>query len=540
MVGNISGPLSAAFFIDNSGEITPDTIREQVFQTPAHPSKCGEVYPVPDANGALWLNFSVINDQPIAQEWVVSFSDLVFDEITLVRFLQDGDIQTLKTGRFIPIAQRAIPDFRIGVPLTLAPESTTEFYLKIPQIIPQSVIPTLMTRELFQATSDAQKITSALFTGFMVAILFITIVLFRYIQIEYYKYYIAYIALTILFLFISDGWINYFTNDPLPVSTTLRFIQGISGIASLCFVLFAHVMLRIDKTQPKLNRLFHTLSGVAAALAVLTIISPQHFYWPLVTSFIILALVIMLVSIARARAHLAQARPLALSCLALFLGLGSSTLFLYFPMATPPAPSAFDILLYQPQTWLYQLAIISEAVFMAMAVAALVKATNQEKIMAAAQALALQNEAMTDKEHFAQKVQHSKTRIEALESSLIDSRPGMALSPAHAQFIKQATEQAHIHMHKPDFGVKELAQVLNASERTLGRKLSDALGVTPTAFLRAKRLERARDLMLIRQFNTVAEAALAVGYASAGHFTKLYRNAYGEAPSDTLKAAQEC
>jgi transcriptional regulator GlxA family with amidase domain len=67
------------------------------------------------------------------------------------------------------------------------------------------------------------------------------------------------------------------------------------------------------------------------------------------------------------------------------------------------------------------------------------------------------------------------------------------------------------------------------------KRWAHALGVTPLAFVRQQRLRRARDLLLIQQYNTIAETAYAVGFSGAGHFAKLYRDEFGESPNETLK-----
>ncbi len=137
----------------------------------------------------------------------------------------------------------------------------------------------------------------------------------------------------------------------------------------------------------------------------------------------------------------------------------------------------------------------------------------------------------------------SSTRIEALQDRLIkyanEENAGThePLAPAEDRFIIWTREQIHARIADQNFGVRELSAALGTSEKTLGRRLKQSLGMTPVAFIRQERLNRARDLILVRQYNTVAETAHAVGFSSTGHFAKLYREAFGETPNATLRAA---
>ena len=85
-----------------------------------------------------------------------------------------------------------------------------------------------------------------------------------------------------------------------------------------------------------------------------------------------------------------------------------------------------------------------------------------------------------------------------------------------------------------DLDVQGLAEALFMSKRKLERRLKDVTGQTPGAFIRQMRLERARQLLEKQAVETVAEAAYAVGFHNPGYFSRLYRNAFGHAPSEPL------
>ena len=110
--------------------------------------------------------------------------------------------------------------------------------------------------------------------------------------------------------------------------------------------------------------------------------------------------------------------------------------------------------------------------------------------------------------------------------------------PAEQRFVERATDCLLDRIGEDGFGARELAVALGVSEKTLGRRLKQARDVTPAAFIRSVRLNFARDLIRLRRHGTVAEIAHAAGFAATGHFSKLYREEFGQLPRDALRAVK--
>ena len=76
-----------------------------------------------------------------------------------------------------------------------------------------------------------------------------------------------------------------------------------------------------------------------------------------------------------------------------------------------------------------------------------------------------------------------------------------------------------------------LATLAGVSVRQLERLFAEHLGCSPGEYYRRLRLERAR--MLLRQTGmSVLEVAVACGFASASHFSRVFRNTFGHPPID--------
>lgn len=87
------------------------------------------------------------------------------------------------------------------------------------------------------------------------------------------------------------------------------------------------------------------------------------------------------------------------------------------------------------------------------------------------------------------------------------------------------------------YTVGDLARVAGVSSRSLQTAFQRDLGVSPMAYLRQVRLERAReDLTLGR--GPVSETAYHWGFTNLGRFATQYRARFGELPSETIARVQ--
>jgi AraC family ethanolamine operon transcriptional activator len=85
-------------------------------------------------------------------------------------------------------------------------------------------------------------------------------------------------------------------------------------------------------------------------------------------------------------------------------------------------------------------------------------------------------------------------------------------------------------------GVAELSGALGVSERQLREAFAGVLGVSPSRYLRLRRLVLVRAALRSpgRCWPSVREAALAYGFWHLGRFSRFYCDTFGEPPSRTL------
>ena len=84
--------------------------------------------------------------------------------------------------------------------------------------------------------------------------------------------------------------------------------------------------------------------------------------------------------------------------------------------------------------------------------------------------------------------------------------------------------------------LSEVAAIVGVSSRTLTLAFRDVLGVTPVEYIRTRRLNGARQLLLNLPLsnNPVTETAMQCGLTHLGYFSRDYKALFGELPSETI------
>ena len=81
----------------------------------------------------------------------------------------------------------------------------------------------------------------------------------------------------------------------------------------------------------------------------------------------------------------------------------------------------------------------------------------------------------------------------------------------------------------------QLSEICGVPGRTLSLHFSQFVGVPPIAYLNRVRLQNVRILLRNGGVETVADAARSQGFGHLGRFSRVYADAFGEFPRDTLR-----
>jgi len=116
----------------------------------------------------------------------------------------------------------------------------------------------------------------------------------------------------------------------------------------------------------------------------------------------------------------------------------------------------------------------------------------------------------------------------------------MALSQrvSHRELVNRVKAFLGDNLGEP-VTVTGLSRKLGVSDRTLRAAFHDVIGLSPKRYVIAQRLRAAREALCAAnpQTATVTDIAMTYGFFELGRFAGQYRDAFGEAPSRTLRHA---
>lgn len=523
-------PLTADYFIDPAGTVGADTVVTQRFEA----GLCKSNFTAPPPGGALWLRFNVANPHAVEQDWVIAFMEIVLDEVTLFEQRERALVSIARNGRTVPPQEQASNEIGTPIPITIGAGKETVFYLRIAGSFSPTLTPIIATSNLHTDWSSLFSTVLIVQLVFIAIMILFSLIFFRQIEVRFYRYYALYMASLFVYSFVFDGWLNRMTGMPLPTIMAVRVLEFVAGLGIFANIQYCRVLLTSDNAPRAYSRVFLGLSGITAFTTLLSVANPWALSLPLRVIFIASPLVLLFISIQRMRTGLVQAKPIAASLVALILGLSLAVYFFIFPIPVAETSSAFQLLLTQPVTIGYNLAIFGEAIFMMIAISTMMKALQTQRLAALVEAELSRNDMVAADTQHAKVQKVSDARIKALENILIDDPKRNLRAPDEQRVAERAVKCIRDHVGDESFGARELAAALGTSEKTLGRRLKEAHGSTPAVFIRTVRLDFARDLILLRQHRTVAEIAHAAGFSSISHFAKQYRRQFDETPKQAF------
>ena len=86
-------------------------------------------------------------------------------------------------------------------------------------------------------------------------------------------------------------------------------------------------------------------------------------------------------------------------------------------------------------------------------------------------------------------------------------------------------------MGNPDLNIDRLASDMGLGRSQLYRKIKALTNYTPVELLRNIRLKRSREMLTTTQ-KSISEIAYEVGFSTPAYFTRCYKEAFGETPSE--------
>ncbi len=114
----------------------------------------------------------------------------------------------------------------------------------------------------------------------------------------------------------------------------------------------------------------------------------------------------------------------------------------------------------------------------------------------------------------------------------------MSSTSFQGKFIEQAETIVLENISNEQFGVSELADLMNMSRSNLLRKIKKQTSLSASQFIRQVRLEKGMELLKQTDF-TVSEISYQVGFGNNSYFTKCFREYFGFSPGEARKKKDE-
>lgn len=118
-----------------------------------------------------------------------------------------------------------------------------------------------------------------------------------------------------------------------------------------------------------------------------------------------------------------------------------------------------------------------------------------------------------------------------IKNTLLTEATPVQVISAEEQFVMKARQLVEENLSNPVLSVEWLAGNLNLGREQCYRKMMAITGLSPSAFIRKIRLQRAAQL-LAAKWGPVSQVAYEVGYENLSHFSKAFKEEFGKLPSE--------
>lgn len=112
--------------------------------------------------------------------------------------------------------------------------------------------------------------------------------------------------------------------------------------------------------------------------------------------------------------------------------------------------------------------------------------------------------------------------------------PNPVLSPADLSWLEELETLVRKYTGKTDLTLAALSYELAISERQLFRRIKSITGLTPNKYIRAIRLQIAREAIESGKYRTIAEVSYTAGFDTPAYFSKLFKEHYGRDVNELL------
>lgn len=129
-----------------------------------------------------------------------------------------------------------------------------------------------------------------------------------------------------------------------------------------------------------------------------------------------------------------------------------------------------------------------------------------------------------------QKIESPANREQTIESLLNTNNSGRIVS-ADELFIARLDKIVDENLKNEDLSVQKLSELMAMDRTVLYRKMQNITGVSPSTFIKTRRMNMAARLLSEGKY-PVATVADMVGFSNARYFSKVFKDTFGVAPNN--------
>lgn len=117
------------------------------------------------------------------------------------------------------------------------------------------------------------------------------------------------------------------------------------------------------------------------------------------------------------------------------------------------------------------------------------------------------------------------------------SQSKVVRSPEDEAFVSRLAEYVEAHLSDASLSVNALAEEFCISPRQFARRMKEVTGIDTTHYIRAARVMRARHLLTTTSL-PMQEIAYQCGFETANYFSRVFRQAVGQSPTEYRKGGE--
>ncbi len=223
-------------------------------------------------SGAYWMHFILENKNDRNQDWVISLVEKNFRDVVLYSRTPAGYWVTTTTGAAVPVELRPRKTNELSFHVTIARGEKRDYFLRVESRLFRNL------KVVVQSDLDSEEsgmlihfVTSAYF-GILIALVFSSLFFYLIMRESPFLYYMLFATTFGAFLFIYEGYFDYFLFIP---GGWGRWGPTFGNLSCVFAIYFAYSYLRLRTELPKIAKIVTALAGVFSVLVLLSQLEDQ-------------------------------------------------------------------------------------------------------------------------------------------------------------------------------------------------------------------------------------------------------------------------